>query len=96
MEKEVRNSAPETREVSYEQLKNFAHQMSNRVQELTQKNEELIETLNHIDMSNLLKRLEWLWTITMSTNPYITEDFKVACGNEFMALMAKPEEPKGE
>lgn len=72
-------------EPTYEQLKDY-------VNSLMYQNNELAKRYNEMEMGNFFKRLDWLWNIINSTTPYITEDFKAVCGEEFMTMMAKPEE----
>lgn len=95
MEREVRENVEnqENRRLSYEELENVAHQLSAQAQQLSMKNKQLTEMIEQSNIGNMLKRLEWLWTITTVDNKYITDSFRASCGVEFMNLMAQPEAP---
>lgn len=83
--------------MSYEQLENVAHQMSEQSRNLYMQNQQLIQKLQEANLSNFFKRLDWLWAIINSTTPYITEEFKQKCGEEFMNNMTlSPEEDNKE
>lgn len=90
MEKEVRENT-ETKKLSYEELENIAHQLSAQAQQLDAKNKQLLGALEGMNIDNMLNRLKWLWEVTTKDNHFITDDFRKACGEEFMQLMAKPE-----
>lgn len=87
---------PEVRKLSYEELENAAHQMSEQSRNLYLQNQQLAQKLQEANLQNLFKRLEWLWTVINSTTPYITEEFKRKCGEEFMLIMTTPEEDNKE
>lgn len=89
-----KDGAPE--KISYEQLENAAHQLSEQSRNLYVKNQQLIQKLQEANLTNFFKRLDWLWTIINSTTPYITEEFKQKCGEEFMNNMTPPEEEDKE
>ena len=90
-----KKDAPE--KMSYEQLENAAHQMSEQSRNLYMQNQQLIQKLQEANLSNFFKRLDWLWAIINSTTPYITEEFKQKCGEEFMDNMTlSPEEDNKE
>jgi len=89
-----KKEAPE--KMSYEQLENVAHQMSEQSRNLYMQNQQLAQKLQEANLQNLFKRLEWLWTVINSTTPYITEEFKQKCGEEFMLIMTTPEEDNKE
>lgn len=86
-------AAPE--KMSYEQLENVAHQMSEQARKLYEQNQKLSKALEEAGNANFFRRLEYLWTVINSETVYITEDFKIKCGKEFMDMMT-PEEPKEE
>lgn len=73
--------------LSYEQLENVANQV-------TIQNHELRKKIQQLDMSNFFKRLDYLWDIIHSDSEYLTEEFKKQAGEEYMEMMAKPEEPE--
>ena len=78
--------------MSYEQLENIAHQMSEQSRNLYNQNQQLAQKLKEAELSNFFKKLEWLWLVINSNSSYISEDFKVKCGNEFMESLTPPEE----
>ena len=81
---------PEVRKLSYEELENTAHQLSEQSRQLYMQNQES-------NLANFYERLKWLWTVITSTTPYISEEFKQKCGAEFEVLMTQPEqEPEEE
>lgn len=77
----------ERTKLSYEQLENVANQV-------TMQNHELRKRVQQLDMSNFFKRLDYLWDIIHSDSEYLTEEFKKQAGEEYMEMMAKPEEPE--
>lgn len=90
-----KKGAPE--KMSYEQLENVAHQMSEQSRNLYIQNQQLAQKLQEANLNNFFKRLDWLWTIINSTTPYISEEFKDKCGKEFMESMTlSVEEDKEE
>ena len=78
--------------MSYEQLENIAHQMSEQSRNLYNQNQQLAQKLKEAELSNFFKKLEWLWVVINSNSNYISEDFKIKCGNEFMESLTPPEE----
>ena len=89
-----KKDAPE--KMTYSELENVAHQMSEQSRNLYMQNQQLIQKLQEANLSNFFKRLDWLWAIINSTTPYITEEFKQKCGEEFMLIMTTPEEDDKE
>lgn len=110
MENNMEEKKPEMKishkdeKMSYEQLENTAHQLSEQSRNLYMQNQKLMQKLQESNLSNFFKRLEWLWTIINSNTPYVTEEFKQKCGEEFMYNMTlapeseedNKEEPKEE
>lgn len=94
MENEVKTApAQERRQLDYQELENVAQQLSVQVQQLTKKNNQLVEVLNQANLENLFKRLEWLWRIiTTDNNALITSEFRKKCAEEFIKLMETPKE----
>ena len=88
--------APEVRKLSYEELENTAHQLSEQSRQLYMQNQKLSKALQESNLTNFYERLKWLWTVITSTTPYISEDFKQKCGAEFELLMAQPEQESNE
>jgi predicted metalloendopeptidase len=90
-------AAPEVRKLSYEELENTAHQLSEQSRQLYMQNQKLNQALQEANLTNFYERLKWLWTVITSTTPYISEEFKQKCGAEFEVLMTQPEqEPEEE
>lgn len=87
---------PEVRKLSYEELENTAHQLSEQSRQLYMQNQKLSKALQESNLTNFYERLKWLWTVITSTTPYISEDFKQKCGAEFELLMAQPEQESNE
>jgi hypothetical protein len=88
---------PEVRKLSYEELENTTHQLSEQSRQLYMQNQELGKALQEANLANFYERLKWLWTVITSTTPYISEEFKQKCGAEFEVLMTQPEqEPEEE
>ena len=82
---------PEVRKLSYEELENTAHQLSEQSRQLYMQNQKLNQALQESNLANFYERLKWLWEIINSSTPYISEEFKHKAGDEFMLLMAQPE-----
>ena len=90
-------ATPEVRKLSYEELENTAHQLSEQSRQLYMQNQKLSQALQEANLGNFYERLKWLWTVITSTTPYISEEFKQKCGTEFELLMSQPEqEPEEE
>lgn len=90
--KESKKDAPVAHKLSYDELESAAHQMSEQTRQLFMQNQQLRESLQAADLTNYFKRLDYLWTVITSTTPYITEEFKVACGEEYMSMMSSSAE----
>lgn len=90
--KEMKVVSKETKEkMSYEQLENIAHQLSEQGRTLNAQNQKLIKALEEANMTNYFKRLDYLWAVIHSESKYLSEDFKSKCGTEFETMMT-PEE----
>ena len=90
-------ATPEVKKLSYEELENTAHQLSEQSRQLYMQNQKLSQALQESNLANFYERLKWLWTVITSTTPYISEEFKQKCGAEFEVLMTQPEqEPEEE
>ena len=88
---------PEVRKLSYEELENTEHKLSEQSRQLYMQNQKLSQALQESNLTNFYERLKWLWTVITSTTPYISEEFKQKCGKEFELLMSQPEqEPEEE
>lgn len=91
MEEIKEKKVPE--KMSYEQLENIAHQMSEQSRNLYNQNQQLAQKLKEAELTNFFKKLEWLWLVINSNSTYISEEFKIKCGQDFMESLTPPEEP---
>lgn len=85
-EKEVK--APNSEKLSYEQLENVAHQLS-------EQNRQLYAKLQEMQVSNMFKRLDYLFKVVENTGVF-SIDFHTKCVEEIESLMTIPEEPQEE
>ena len=81
-EKEVK--APNSEKLSYEQLENVAHQLS-------EQNRQLYAKLQEMQVSNMFKRLDYLFKVVENTGVF-SIDFHTKCVEEIESLMTIPEE----
>ena len=81
-EKEVK--APNSEKLSYEQLENVAHQLS-------EQNRQLYAKLQEMQVSNMFKRLDYLFIVVENTGVF-SIDFHTRCVEEIESLMTIPEE----
>lgn len=81
-EKEVK--APNSEKLSYEQLENVAHQLS-------EQNRQLYAKLQEMQVSNMFKRLDYLFKVVENTGVF-SIDFHTRCVEEIESLMTIPEE----
>lgn len=84
------------KKLDYEQLSAAANQLSQQVQYYYNEAQKLAKQLQDSEMTNFFKRLDYLWNIIHSDSAYLSEEFKVQAGAEFMAMMSKPEEVETE
>lgn len=89
--KEVKKEM-QPKEMSTEQLKQVLHQMDERGRALFEENNNLRKLVQDMDMSNLFKRLDYLFRIIETDNEYLSKEFKDRCGREIEVLMTEPEE----
>jgi hypothetical protein len=78
--------------MSYEQLENVAHQMSEQSRNLYTQNQQLAKALEESNMTNMFKRLDYLWAVIHSNSMFLTDEFRKRCGEEFMTVMTVPQE----
>lgn len=83
-------SAP--KKLSYSELENVCHQLSAQSQQLNTQNQQLRMALNEANLSNLYKRLDYLFEVINRDNSYLSVDFKKQCAEEIETLMATPEQ----
>lgn len=81
-EKEVKASGSE--KLSYEQLENVAHQLS-------EQNRQLYAKLQEMQVSNMFKRLDYLFKVVENTGAFSLE-FHTKCVEEIESLMTIPED----
>ena len=95
MEKKLELKANNTsapKKLSYEELENVCHQLSAQSQQLNTQNQQLRMALNEANLSNLYKRLDYLFEVINRDNSYLSIDFKKQCAEEIETLMATPEQ----
>ena len=80
----VKDERPE--KLSYEQLENVAHQLS-------EQSKKLYEELQKANMTNIFKRLDYLFKV-LEFNPLFDSEFVTKCITEVMDLMTIPESDK--
>lgn len=82
------------KKLSYEELENVCHQLSAQAQQLNTQNQQLRAALNEANLTNLYKRLDYLFEVINKDNPYLSVGFKKQCASEIETLMATPEQPE--
>ena len=80
------------KKLSYEELENVCHQLSAQAQQLNTQNQQLRAALNEANLTNLYKRLDYLFEVINRDNVYLPISFKTKCANEIEELMATPEQ----
>lgn len=81
----------EVKKLSYEELEQAAQQLSVQLDNLQKKNNQLVELLNQADLTNTLKRLEWLWLIITTKDTPLSNSFVERCAKEFVEIMSPTE-----
>lgn len=92
MGKEVREMGEAKNKLSYEELENVCHQLSAQAQQLNVQNQQLRKMIEGANLTNLYKRLDYLFAVIDKDNAYLSHDFKVQCAVEIENLMATPEQ----
>lgn len=90
MEKKLEPKEP--KKLSYEELENVCHQLSAQAQQLNTQNQQLRAMVNEANLTNLYKRLDYLFEVINKDNPYLSTEFKNKCATEIEMLMATPEQ----
>lgn len=85
-ENKVKNERPE--KMSYEQLENVAHQLS-------EQNRQLYMKLQSANMTNLFKRLDYLFKVIENSDKF-NKEFVNKCLTEIESSMTIPEEESKE
>lgn len=81
--KAVSIKADEPKKMSYEQLENIAHQLS-------EQSRQLYARLQEVNMTNVFKRLDYLFKIVENAHAF-NEEFVAKCVAEIEDLMTVPE-----
>lgn len=79
---EESNKQPE--KMSYEQLENIAHQLS-------EQNRQMYQQLQQANMTNVFKRLDYLFKVVENAS-HFTKDFYSNCIKEIESIMTITEE----
>ena len=82
----------ELKKLSYSELENVCHQLSAQAQQLNTQNQQLRAALNEANLTNLYKRLDYLFEVINRDNVYLSISFKKQCASEIEELMATPEQ----
>ena len=85
---EMKSQVQRPEKMSYEQLENVAHQLS-------EQNRQLFAKLQELNMANMFKRLDYLFKVVENTGVF-SIDFHTRCVEEIESLMTIPEEPQEE
>lgn len=83
-----RKLSPDAQKMSYEQLENIAHQLSNQVAQLHAR-------LNEANMVNIFKRLDYLFKVIENSHIFDIE-FVNACKTEIVSLLTLPDNEEEE
>lgn len=81
---EMKPQVQRPEKISYEQLENVAHQLS-------EQNRQLLAKLQELNMSNIFKRLNYLFKVIESGNMF-KQYFLKKCIEEVESLMTVPEQ----
>lgn len=80
--------AMEPKKMSYEELENVAHQLSEQTRQLYAK-------LQEVNMINMFKRLDYLFKVIEFPHMF-TAEFVTICAQEIQDLLTIPEEKQEE
>lgn len=83
---EMKTTQPE--KMSYEQLENIAHQLS-------EQNRQLYQKLQESNLASMFQRLNYLFKV-MEYNVMFPEDFVKKCVDEVVEVMTIPEKTEEE
>ena len=81
---EMKPQVQRPEKMSYEQLENVAHQLS-------EQNRQLFAKLQELNMANMFKRLDYLFKVVESGHMF-KQDFLEKCIAEIESLMIVPEQ----
>lgn len=79
------------KELTVDELKGILHQMSEQDRQLFEENKKLRGVIEEMNMSNLFKRLDYLFKVVNEDNKFLSETFKAQCAKEIELLMTQPE-----
>lgn len=97
MEKKLEPKGKETpRKLSYEDMENLCHQLSAQAQQLSTQNQQLRVALGEANLTNMYKRLDYLFDIIYKDSDYLTREFKQKCAEEIERIMTISEEEEVE
>ena len=88
MEETKNVKAEEPQKISYEQLEQIAHQLS-------ETNKQLYSKLQESNIVNMCKRLEFLFKVIENKESF-NEEFISKCTEEIVTIITIPEEPEEE
>lgn len=88
-----KKSEKQEHKLGQEELENVCHQLSEQARQLSIQNNNLVKALEAANLTNLFKRLDYLFSIVEKDNKYFTEEFKIKCAEEIMEILSK-EEPE--
>lgn len=81
---EMKSQVQRPEKMSYEQLENVAHQLS-------EQNRQLFAKLQELNMTNMFKRLDYLFKVVENGHMF-KQDFLEKCIAEIESLMIVPEQ----
>jgi hypothetical protein len=84
---EMKSQVQRPEKMSYEQLENVAHQLS-------EQNRQLFAKLQELNMTNMFKRLDYLFKVVENGHMF-KQDFLEKCIAEIESLMVVPEQEEG-
>lgn len=84
---EMKSQVQRPEKMSYEQLENVAHQLS-------EQNRQLFAKLQELNMTNMFKRLDYLFKVVENGHMF-KQDFLEKCIAEIESLMIVPEQEEG-
>lgn len=79
------NAQPQQKKATYEELNNYCIQLSNQ-------NRELINKLQQIDMSNMFRRLDYLFMVLHNEDHFEDKEFVKSCAEEIQSAIVIPKE----
>lgn len=91
MEKVIKEEACAAKEFSIDELKGMLHQTSEQARSLFDENKKLRKVVEEMNMTNLFKRLDYLFAVVNSTSEAFSADFKSQCASEIQNMMFAPE-----